>query len=131
MAYQIGQIVTGTVTGVQAYGGFVKLDATTQGLVHISELRSGLVENIHNELTVGDEVEVVILDIDQYTGKISLSMRQVALMALKDTPIIKNMATRRYFWTNYHYNFGFEPIALALPGWVEEASARIEKEQST
>ncbi|GAO99729.1 CvfD/Ygs/GSP13 family RNA-binding post-transcriptional regulator [Fructobacillus ficulneus] len=125
MSYQIGQIVTGTVTGIQPYGGFIKLDEQTQGLVHISEFKSGVVKDLSGEFKIGDRVKVVILDIDQYSGKISLSLRQVGIMALKNTSIIKNNSIKRHFWTNYHLDYGFEPIALALPGWVEEAKKRL------
>ncbi|CAK1222557.1 CvfD/Ygs/GSP13 family RNA-binding post-transcriptional regulator [Fructobacillus evanidus] len=125
MPYKIGQLVTGTVTGIQPYGGFIKLDEQTQGLVHISEFKSGIVKDLNGELKVGDQVQVIVLDIDQYTGKISLSLRQVGIMPLKDTPIIKNNSVKRHFWTNYHLDYGFEPIALALPGWIEEAKERI------
>lgn len=125
MTYQIGQKVTGTVTGIQPYGAFVKLDETTQGLIHISELKSGVVKNLSDELSVGQQVSAIILDIDQYSQKISLSVRQLSLMALADTPIIKNTNVKRRFWTNYHLDFGFEPIALAMPGWLKEATKRL------
>lgn len=125
MTYQIGQKVNGIVTGIQPYGAFVKLDEQTQGLIHISELKSGIVKNLSDELSVGQRVSAIVLDIDQYTQKISLSVRQLALMSLVDTPIIKNNNVKRRFWTNYHLNFGFEPIALAMPGWIEEAEKRL------
>lgn len=125
MNYKIGQKVTGTVTGIQPYGAFVKLDEDTQGLIHISELKSGVVKNLSDELSVGQKVSAIVLDIDQYSKKISLSVRQLPLMSLAHTPIIKNNNVKRRFWTNYHLDFGFEPIALAMPGWMAEASKRL------
>ncbi|MBS9335437.1 CvfD/Ygs/GSP13 family RNA-binding post-transcriptional regulator [Fructobacillus sp. M1-13] len=125
MTYQIGQKVTGVVTGIQPYGAFVKLDEQTQGLIHISELKSGVVKNLEDELSVGQQVTAIILDIDQYSQKISLSVRQLSLMDLAKTPIIKNNNVKRRFWTNYHLTFGFEPIALAMPGWKREAKKRL------
>ncbi|CAK1237078.1 CvfD/Ygs/GSP13 family RNA-binding post-transcriptional regulator [Fructobacillus fructosus] len=130
MTYRIGQEVTGVVTGIQPYGAFVKLDEETQGLIHISELKSGIVKNLSDELSVGQKVTAIVLDIDQYTQKISLSVRQLALMSLVDTPIIKNNNVKRRFWTNYHLNFGFEPIALAMPGWIAEAVNRLDLNDS-
>ena len=41
MNYQIGNIIEGTVTGIQPYGAFVSLDKETQGLIHVSEIQSG------------------------------------------------------------------------------------------
>ncbi|MCO0832654.1 CvfD/Ygs/GSP13 family RNA-binding post-transcriptional regulator [Fructobacillus sp. W13] len=125
MTYQIGQEVEGTVTGIQPYGAFVKLDEETQGLIHISELKSGVVKDLKEELTIGQKVKAIILDIDQYSQKISLSVRQLSLVDLKDTPIIKNNNVKRRFWTNYHLDFGFATIREAMPGWLKEAKKRL------
>ena len=38
MKYQIGQVIEGTVNGIQEYGVFVKLDNNKEGLLHISEI---------------------------------------------------------------------------------------------
>ncbi|MGL6174791.1 MAG: CvfD/Ygs/GSP13 family RNA-binding post-transcriptional regulator [Cellulosilyticaceae bacterium] len=73
--FQVGQIIEGTVTGVKPFGAFVSLDETTQGLVHISHVTHGFLENIADAVKVGDVVKVKILSIDSEKGKISLSMK--------------------------------------------------------
>ncbi|MGL4799318.1 MAG: CvfD/Ygs/GSP13 family RNA-binding post-transcriptional regulator [Cellulosilyticaceae bacterium] len=73
--FQVGQIIEGTVTGVKPFGAFVALDETTQGLVHISHVTHGFLENINEAVKVGDKVKVKILSIDGEKGKISLSMK--------------------------------------------------------
>ncbi|MCW1927642.1 S1 domain-containing post-transcriptional regulator GSP13 [Bhargavaea beijingensis] len=73
--YQTGDVVTGKVAGIQPYGAFIALDKDTQGLVHISEITYGYVKDVNDYLTVGDEVNVKVLDIDEEAGKISLSLR--------------------------------------------------------
>lgn len=75
MDYKIGNRVRGTVTGIQPYGVFVALDEETQGLVHISELKHGFIKEIEEVVKIGDEVDVIVMDIDEYSRKISLSMR--------------------------------------------------------
>src|SRR5699024_7700196 len=77
MGYKIGQKVRGKVTGIQPYGIFVSIDEETQGLVHISELKHGFIKDISDSVSKGDEVEVVIMDIDEYSNKISLSLRSL------------------------------------------------------
>lgn len=72
---EVGSVVTGKVTGIQAYGAFVALDENTQGLVHISEITHGFVKDINEHLKVGDEVQVKVLSIDENAGKIGLSIR--------------------------------------------------------
>lgn len=69
MTYKIGMIVKGKVTGIQPYGAFVSLDKDTQGLVHISECKHGFVKNLNEVLQVGEEIEVMVIDIDEYTKK--------------------------------------------------------------
>jgi general stress protein 13 len=73
--FQVGQIIEGTITGVKPFGAFVALDSTTQGLVHISHITHGYLENIEEAVHVGDTVKVKILSIDGEKGKISLSIK--------------------------------------------------------
>ncbi len=85
--YQVGDSIEGEVTGIVDFGVFVKLEQGLEGLVHISELDWGLVENPHTLFTVDDKVEVKVIEIKD--GKISLSIK-----ALKDNPW--NTAIDRY-----------------------------------
>ncbi|WP_040224576.1 S1 domain-containing post-transcriptional regulator GSP13 [Bhargavaea cecembensis] len=79
--YKKGDVVTGKVAGIQPYGAFIALDKNTQGLVHISEITYGFVKDVNNYLSVGQEVTVKVLDVDEQAGKISLSIR-----ALQEQP---------------------------------------------
>lgn len=75
--FEVGQIVEGKVTGVKPFGAFVSLDETTQGLVHISHVTHGFLQNINEAVAVGDVVQVKIISIDESNGKIALSMKEV------------------------------------------------------
>ncbi|KRM72260.1 CvfD/Ygs/GSP13 family RNA-binding post-transcriptional regulator [Lacticaseibacillus brantae] len=113
MEYRIGDVITGKVTGIQPYGVFVLLDDKTQGLIHISECQHGFVKDISHLFKVGQVLRVMILDIDEYTQKISLSLRAL------DTSIeLSSKRTRKHYWTNRKVQQGFAPIAEALLGWV-------------
>ncbi|MBU6214940.1 S1 RNA-binding domain-containing protein [Patescibacteria group bacterium] len=85
--YQIGDSAEGEVTGIVDFGVFVKLEPGLEGLVHISELDWGLVEDPHALFAVGDKVRVKVIEIKD--GKISLSIK-----ALKENPW--RTATERY-----------------------------------
>ncbi len=74
--FQVGQIIEGTVTGIKPFGAFVSLDETTQGLVHISHITHGYLENINDAIKVGDTVKVKVLSIDTEKNKISLSIKE-------------------------------------------------------
>lgn len=73
--FSVGDIVEGKVTGVKPFGAFVAIDDKNQGLVHISEVAHGYVKDINDFLSVGDEVKVKILTIDEDSGRVSLSIR--------------------------------------------------------
>src|SRR4051812_26535003 len=73
--YEVGEVLTGKVTGIQPYGAFVALDENTQGLVHISEITYGFVKDVHDYLKVGDVINVKVLEVDDDSQKISLSIR--------------------------------------------------------
>lgn len=77
--YQLGDEVTGEVTGLVDFGIFVKLEEGLEGLVHISELDWGLVENPKTMFKIGEKVKVKVIEIKD--DKISLSVK-----ALKENP---------------------------------------------
>src|SRR5690606_5542439 len=75
--YPINSRVNGEVVNLVSYGAFVKLEDGIEGLVHISEMSWTRRINHPSELvTVGDQVEVVVLDIDKDKQEISLGMKQ-------------------------------------------------------
>ncbi|WP_395317868.1 S1 domain-containing RNA-binding protein [Fructilactobacillus frigidiflavus] len=74
MALKVGDIVTGKVSGITGFGAFVDLEDHKNGLVHISEVSDGFIKDIHDVLTVGDEVKVKVMKIGD-DGKIGLSIR--------------------------------------------------------
>jgi small subunit ribosomal protein S1 len=75
--YEVGTKYRGTVVNVMSYGAFVKLEPGIEGLVHISEMSWTKRINHPNEiLSIGDEVEVVILAIDKEGQQLSLGMKQ-------------------------------------------------------
>ncbi|WP_368653565.1 S1 domain-containing RNA-binding protein [Ornithinibacillus sp. 4-3] len=75
MAIEVGSKVKGKVTGITNFGAFVELDEKTTGLVHISEVADTYVKDINEHLTVGDEVTVKIINVED-DGKIGLSIKK-------------------------------------------------------
>jgi len=73
--YEAGDVVTGEVTGAVDFGVFVKIESGLEGLVHISELDWGLVEDTRSLYKVGDKVEVKVIEVKD--DKISLSIKQL------------------------------------------------------
>lgn len=77
--YEVGDVVEGEVTGAVDFGVFVKLEEGLEGLVHISELDWGLVEDTRAMFKVGQHVKVKVIEVKD--DKISLSIKQ-----LKENP---------------------------------------------
>jgi len=73
--YQENDVVTGQVARLTNFGAFVELESGVDGLVHISEISTERVSRAADVLSIGQEVEVMILSIDQDKQKISLSMK--------------------------------------------------------
>lgn len=116
MEYKIGMVVKGKVAGIQPYGIFVFLDNQTQGLIHISELQHGFVQEIDEVIHVNDDIKVMILDIDEYTKKISLSMRTLA--QYQNAKRFSRKKVPRY---GTRKKIGFDSLKENLPKWVEVA----------
>lgn len=118
--YKVGDVLTGTVTGVQPYGAFVALDEHTQGLVHISEITYGFVKNVGELLQVGQPVQVKVLEIDQSAQKISLSIR-----ALQEKPPMKKRDALPRKTLQDHVNEsdanGFNSLKDKLQEWIEQS----------
>ena len=74
MAIEVGSVLNGTVSGITKFGAFIDLGDKQTGLVHISEVAHGYVENINDVLKVQDAVKVKVLSVDG--SKIGLSIRQ-------------------------------------------------------
>ncbi|MCB0217122.1 MAG: S1 RNA-binding domain-containing protein [Chloroflexi bacterium] len=69
-----GTVLNGTVSSVAKYGVFVDIGSETEGLVHISEMSSGYVQQPEDLVKPGDTVEVRVKEIDSQRERISLSM---------------------------------------------------------
>jgi polyribonucleotide nucleotidyltransferase len=72
----LGRIYTGRVTRVENYGAFVEILPSQDGLVPISQLADRHIVSTEDEVSVGDEIMVMITDIDG-DGKIRLSRQAV------------------------------------------------------
>lgn len=83
--FPVGKIMSGKVTNIADYGVFIELKDGIEGLVHSSEICWGKTnQNPKKLLTIGQEVEFVILDVDTDRHRISLSIKKC-----QDNPLVK------------------------------------------
>ncbi len=77
--FTAGTKVTGKVTNITDYGAFIELGEGVEGLVHVSEM-SWTKKNVHPSkvVSVGQEIEVLVLDVDMDKRRISLGIKQTS-----------------------------------------------------
>jgi small subunit ribosomal protein S1 len=78
MRYAIGKRVNGRVVSLAEYGAFIELEPGIEGLIHVSEMSwTKRIKHPSKVLSVGDEAEAVVLDVNEKDRKISLGMKQI------------------------------------------------------
>ncbi len=85
MAVEIGAILEGKVTGITNFGAFVELSDKTTGMVHISEVSSTFIKDIHEVISEGDTVKVKVLEINE-KGKVALSIKKALTQEEEQKP---------------------------------------------
>ena len=112
-----GSRLRGAVTNLADYGCFVELEEGVEGLVHVSEM-DWTNKNIHPSKLVqtGDEVDVVVLDIDQERRRISLGMKQCQPNPWEEFAALHNKGDRVRGQIKSITDFG---IFIGLPGGID------------
>ena len=77
--YQIGTVVTGKVARMTDFGAFIELEEGIDGLLHVSQIAIEHVEKPSDVLKVGQEITAKIVDFNEETKKISLSVKRLRL----------------------------------------------------
>lgn len=98
MELAVGSIVTGKVTTITKFGAFVALPDGKSGLVHISEVAATFVNDVHDFLTEGQEVQVKILSVnaggeDQPVHQADAAARAAPAHARRWTPPLRRSAS--------------------------------------
>ena len=73
--YKVGDVVKATIVSITNFGAFAQIIDGVDGLIHISQIADRKVENVKDVLSVGDVVDVKIIDIDTESKRISISIR--------------------------------------------------------
>ena len=119
--YKVGKIVKATVTGIESYGIFVNLDEYYSGLIHISEISHGFVKNVHNFVKIGDIINVQILDVDDKTNHLKLSIKNINYANSKK-------GAKNFICETVH---GFSTLKHQLPLWISESEKKYKKTENS
>jgi len=115
--YKKGKIVKGVVSGIETYGAFVSLDEYYTGLIHISEISHGFVRNITDFINIGDTIYVEILEVDEKSFHLKLSIKSIVYKPQK------NNRHKRIIETP----LGFKTLSYKLPKWIDNEIKNIRK----
>jgi ribosomal protein S1 len=88
-----GMRLKGKVARVESYGAFIDVGAERPGLVHVSEMSTDYVSDPKDIVSVGDEVEVSVIDFDRKKRQIRLSMKELLLEIEPDEEIEEEAPT--------------------------------------
>lgn len=113
---KVGSVVKGTVTGIESYGIFVKLNDDYSGLVHISEITERFVKDINNYADLDEEIYVEVLSIDKKTKKCILSVKGLNYR-IDENSLVKESVR------------GFTPLKQHLQTWIDEKYKEIHAEE--
>lgn len=103
---EVGDIVSGTVTGIEDYGIFVNVNKYN-GLIHISELSHNFVKKVSDFAKIGDSIDVKILEIDKTKNQLKLSIKDFEDIKPKKEKIIETKN-------------GFSTLNNRLPNWISD-----------
>ena len=114
MEYNKGDIIVGKVTGIAKYGIFMSFDNDYIGMTHISEISYDYVKDIREYISIGDEIEVRILDVDKDMKRLQLTMKDVS-----DIKVHKRKAKI------VETPNGFATLKKNLPLWIGKKMQKI------
>ena len=130
MNYKIGDIILGTVTGIQPYGAFMKLENNEQGLIHISEISSYFVKNITQYVSIGQEIKVKVIEVLEDKKLYRLSLKQVETRYRQN---IRSSTRNKNNKKKYKVPLDkqdFSPLENKLQEWIEIELKKIGEEQN-
>lgn len=110
-----GDIVEAEITGVTKYGIFVKLEDNYAGLIHISEVANGFVDDIFDKYSIGNIIRVKVLSIDEDKLQVKLSIKRINLLYKKKIRGIQEKGR------------GFLPLKENLDDWIVDKSRKLTK----
>lgn len=121
MAYEINQIITGKVIKVKPFAAFLSFDDEVEGLLHISEISDSYIRDIERFVSVGDEMKVKILSIDNTNGFLRVSLKQVPPNEFYSS----HVNTRKRVIKDD--SDAFKPLQEKLPYWIKETLKKKEE----
>ena len=121
MKYQIGDLIVGKITSVKPYALFLSFDNGSNGLLHISELSDSYIRDIEKYGSVGDEVKVKVISIDEVNGFLRVSYKRVP----EEERYSTHTNEARIYLEDKEKDFS--ELEKKLPVWIEETLKKVKE----
>lgn len=120
ITYNENDVVKGIVTKIKNYGAFLSFEAGYVGLLHISEISELYVSSIYSYFKVGDQIEVLIKEVDRNTKFLKVSIKALPDKLNKFKGLVESKKVMGYI-----NNIDFTKLSKQLPGMVKDEIERI------
>jgi len=114
MDYNPGDIIKVTVTNIENYGIFVKVDEQYNGMIHISEMSDKFVSNVRNFAFIGETIYAKIMEMDERKNQIKLSIKSIDYRLTGKKGRVMESPN------------GFSKLKSLLPIWIESKLKEME-----
>ncbi len=120
--YKDGDITKGIVTSIKKYGAFLSFEGGYIGLLHISEISTNFVNNIHTFFKIGDTITVLVKSIDKDTKFLKVSIKDLPDDLNEYRKILPSKKV-----TSYIKDIDFTKLEKSLPKMIEDELERESK----
>ena len=124
MKHEIGELLIGKVESVKPYALFLTFSDGEKGLLHISEISDSYIRDIERFGTVGDEIKVKILAIDNHNGFMRVSLKQVP-----ENERYSTHSNEKRHIPDISEN-AFKDLKEHLDGWIKETLEKARREEN-
>ncbi len=114
MDFKVGDIIIGKVNQIRPYALFLTFEDGTNGLLHISELSDGYIRDIEKFGSVGDDIKVKVLSVDESNGFLRVSYKAIPESERYSTHDNSNRHIPQFDEAD------FTDLESKLPEWIEE-----------
>ena len=114
--YEVGQTVTGKISGITKYGVFLKIDDEYSGMIHISEISNKFISSLEKMYVLEETIDAKIISVDEEKKQLKLSSKEFNVKTKKKK--IKEEGR------------GFEPLKENLDIWIKEKLEELEKRKT-
>lgn len=122
MNYQVGDLIVGKITSVKPYALFLAFDGGIKGLLHISELSDAYIRDIEKFGSVGDEMKVMVLSVDETNGFLRVSVKRIPEKEQYSTHVNES----RIYLNEEEKDF--TALKENLPTWIKETLKKFKGE---